>query len=77
MLEGIPATARRWVSDLAKDAMSAQAKSADFPSRDPLYASSILLNMPPPSQYAFYLASNPSRSISARSLWKVSRAYFA
>src|SRR5437879_3556763 len=45
MLEGIPATARRCVSDLANDAISAQASSADLPSWDPLYASRIFLNM--------------------------------
>src|SRR5712692_2664374 len=45
MLEGIPATASKWVSDFANLAISAQASRADLPSREPLYANSIFLNM--------------------------------
>ena len=74
MLEGIPATARRCVSEWANAAISAQARSADLPSREPLYARSIFLNMAASFRY---FASSPSRSISARSLCSVSRAYFA
>ena len=79
MLEGIPATASRWVSDLANEAISAQASRADLPSWEPLYANNIFLNMAASSfaRLRFYFASSPSRSISARSFCSVSRAYFA